>query len=50
MEVIMRYEIPVCDIIKLTNEDIISTSFAGEEDGEPGDGPIVPIGDNTDNG
>lgn len=50
MEVIMRYEIPVCDIVKLNDEDIISTSFYGEEGGEPGDTSIMPIANNTDNG
>ena len=50
MEVIMRYEIPVCDIVKLTDEDIISTSFFGAEGGGPGDTSIMPVTNNTDNG
>ena len=51
MEVVMKYEVPVCELIKLTNEDIISTSDTGCEGGEVGDTPIGPIyPNNTDNG
>ena len=46
----MKYEIPVCELIQLTNEDISSTSDPGSEGGEAGDTVVVPMPGNTDNG
>ena len=38
----MKYETPNCDIIKIDNVDIISTSFS-DNDGGTGDVPPIDI-------
>ena len=34
----MKYEAPICEIVKIDNVDIITTS-----PGDTGDGPFVPV-------
>ena len=42
LEVNMKYEVPVCELIKLTDEDIISTSVI-IEGGDKGDTEPVEV-------
>jgi hypothetical protein len=39
----MKYEAPICEILRINNIDIIRTS--GPDDTETGDTPMMPIDD-----
>lgn len=46
----MKYEVPVCEMIKLCIDDVITTSSLGQGEVPPnGDGPIEDV-DNTGGG
>ena len=45
----MKYEVPVCEMLKFNTEDVITTSFP-EVDYVPGGTDTPTIDTNTDNG
>ena len=46
----MKYEVPVCEFVKLSDEDIITASNLGDTTTDPGDGPVVDITGGSDPG